>query len=439
MPFVFTNLFYALLLLGLVPISLAWAGREFLWVAAVYDVALFAAAVVDWRISEGASALEVARTADERFALGDANQVGVAATNRSRRRLVARLKDEYPTSLRLVGLREGTLDLAPGEGDGFAYELFPTQRGAYRFGRVVGRVRGRLGLVWRSARWDLDEDVRVYPNVREARKNELYAHRNRQLAAGRRRMRYKGQGREFESMRDFVNGDEIHHISWPATARRGKLITREYTVEKSQNVVVMLDTGRLMTARIGDLTKLDHAINAALSIAYVALAGGDNVGLLTFGRRVLTFLPPSHRRDQLNAVLDALYAIEPGMIEPSYSRAFNYLRTNCPRRSLVVILTDLVDEEASAELLAHARMLIPRHLPLIVTIGDSDLRSLVSSSPATVPDVYRQSVAEELLRQREKALRRITHAGGLALDVPVGRLSFELVNKYLQVKERGLL
>src|SRR5205085_4798775 len=118
---------------------------------------------------------------------------------------------------------------------------------------------------------------------------------------------------------------------------------------------------------------------------------------------------------------------------------FNFLGANCRRRSLVIILTDLVDREASAELLAHARQLIPRHLPLIVTIGDSDLRALVRETPKAVADVYRQSVAEELLRQREEALRRITHAGGLALDVPVGRLSIELVNKYLEVKERGML
>jgi uncharacterized protein (DUF58 family) len=137
--------------------------------------------------------------------------------------------------------------------------------------------------------------------------------------------------------------------------------------------------------------------------------------------------------------MDALYAIEPSMIEPSYARAFNHLGTNCRRRSLVVILTDLVDEEASAELLAYTRMLIPRHLPLIVTIGDSDLRAVVSAAPATVADVYRQSVAEELLHQREAALRRITHAGGLALDVPVGRLSFALGTKCLVVKERGML
>jgi len=281
--------------------------------------------------------------------------------------------------------------------------------------------------------------VRVYPNIHEARKHELYAFRNRELIAGRRRMRFKGQGREFESLREFVTGDEIHHISWSATARRGKLMTREYRVEKSQNVVVMLDTGRLMTARIGELSKLDHAINAALSISCVALAGGDNVGLLTFCRHVKSFLPARRTKDQLPGILEALYAIDAEMIEPSYARAFNYLGSNNRRRSLVIILTDLVDAEASAELLAHARLLIPRHLPLIVTIGDSDLRALVTHAPSSIGEVYRQSVAEELIRQREEALNRITHAGGLALDVPVGRLSIALVNKYLDVKERGLL
>jgi uncharacterized protein (DUF58 family) len=439
MPFVFTNAFYVLLGLGLVPNSLAWAGWEFLAVAIAYDVGLFAAAIVDYAISEGAGGLVVGRSADARFSLGAENRVTVSATNRARRRLTVRLKDEYPSQLRITGSREAAVTLEPGEAGEFAYDLYPTSRGSYSFGDVVGRVRGRLGLVWRAARWRLGDDVRVYPNIHEARKNELYAHRNRQLRVGRRRMRFKGHGREFESLREFVTGDEIHHISWPATARRGKLITREYTVERSQNVMVMLDAGRLMTARIGELTKLDHAINAALSITYVAVAGGDNVGLLTFSRRVRTYRPPSHRRGQISAVMDALYAIEPGMVEPSYARAFNYLDVNCRRRSLVVILTDLVDEEASAELLAHTRMLIPRHLPLIVTIGDSDLRAVVSSVPGTVAEVYRQSVAEELLGQREKALRRITHAGGLALDVPVGRLSFELVNKYLEVKERGML
>lgn len=439
MPFVFTTTFFVLLGLGFVLLSMAWVGAEFLLVAILYDVALFAAAFVDYVLTEREDRIEVERRADARMSLGAENAVTVVVTNRAHRPLRVRVKDEYPHALRRIGEREATFKLRSGQTMEFGYALYPTTRGLYGFGDVHGRVRGPLGLVWRHVRWPVAEDVRVYPNIREAKKNELYAFRNKQMRLGQRRTRVKGQGREFESMREFVNGDEIHHISWTATARRGKLITREYTVERSQNVMIMLDTGRLMTARIGELTKLDHAINAALSIAFVALAGHDNVGMLTFSRRVLTYLPPSHTRDQLPAILEALYAIEPAMIEPSYARAFNHLGTANRRRSLVIILTDLVDEEASAELLAYTRLLIPRHLPLIVTIGDSDLRAVVSDVPATVGDVYRQSVAEELLRQREAALRRITHAGGLALDVPVGKLSLSLVNKYLEVKERGML
>lgn len=439
MPFVFTPTFLFLLGLGLVPLSLAWAGWPFIVLAAVYDAAIFGLAIFDYATSESAKDVELERTNDDRFMMGAENEVRVTARGLAGRALRVRLKDEYPHQMRLVGSREAELAVPPGGSSSFAYSLYPTARGSYGFGDVVGRIRGRLGLVWKQVRWPATATVRVYPNIHEARKHELYAFRNRELLVGRRRMRYKGQGREFESLREFVTGDEIHHISWSATARRGKLMTREYRVEKSQNVVVMLDTGRLMTARIGELTKVDHAINAALSISCVALAGGDNVGLLTFGRHVEAYLAPRRTKDQLANILEALYAIEPAMIEPSYARAFNYLGSNNRRRSLIVILTDLIDAEASAELLAHTRLLIPRHLPLIVTIGDSDLRALVTHPPSSIAEVYRQSVAEELIRQREEALNRITHAGGLALDVPVGRLSIELVNKYLDVKERGLL
>ena len=256
---------------------------------------------------------------------------------------------------------------------------------------------------------------------------------------GQRRMRFKGHGREFESLREFVPGDEIRHISWSASARRGKLVTREYQVERSQNILVMIDAGRMMTARIEKLTKLDNAINAALSIAYVALYGGDNIGLLTFCRKVITFLPPKHGHEQLNQVMEGLYGVKPQLIEPNYPRAFNFVEANCRKRSLVIILTDLIDRESSNELLTYTQGLIPRHLPLIVAIGDNDLRGLVKQEPRSVSDVYRQSVAEELLQQREEALARIVRLGGLALDVPAGRLSFELVNKYLEVKARGLI
>jgi uncharacterized protein (DUF58 family) len=439
LKFTFTTRFLLLLAAGLVLLSLGWVARGAVYLTLVYDAALIALAVADYLLSERVEAFRVEREMDERFAMGAVNEVGLKIFNRARRKVTFIVKDEPPAEMELLTPREAQLTVPASRTRAWRYQLLPTARGKYGFGNTVIRFRTRLGLLWRQATYQTATDVKVYPDIREARKHEIYAHRNKRPDPGLRRMRIRGQGREFESLREFDIGDEIRHISWAATARRGKLITRQYTIERSQNIVVLLDTGRLMTARIGKLTKLDHAVNATLSIAYVAAAGGDNVGLVAFSRRVVSYLPPRRGHDQINRLMEALYSLEPQMIEPSYKRAFNFFSANCHRRSLVVILTDLVDRDASAELLAHTSQLIPRHLPLIITIGDTDLRELVRSEPVSSTDVYRQAVAEEILRQREEALTRIRHAGGLALDVPAGRLSLELVNKYLEVKERGLL
>src|SRR5205085_2269097 len=210
------------------------------------------------------------------------------------------------------------------------------------------RFLSRFKLIWCQLNAGEPVSVKVYPNMRRAREAELKALGARSVVSSHRKTSWRGEGREFESLRDYVRGDELRHISWTATARRGRLMVRQYQVERNQSIVVLLDAGRLMTSRIDQLSKLDHAINAALSIGYVATRGGD-------------------------------------------------------------------------------------------TIGDNDLHALVAQSPREISDVYRQSVAEELLQQREEALARITELGGLALDVPAGQLSFHLVNKYLEVKERGLL
>jgi uncharacterized protein (DUF58 family) len=437
--FIFSTRFFVLLTAGLGLLSVGWISRGALYATLLYDGALILAAAADYLVSEKQGTFRVERQMEERFAMGAENEVTIKIANRSRRRVTFIVKDEYPPQIELLTPREAQLTIPAGRSRAWRYSLLPTARGKYHFGNTVLRFRTPLGLLWRQAAYPTNSDVKVYPDIREARKHEIYAHRNRRPEPGLRRMRVRGQGREFESLREFVIGDEVRHISWPATARRGKVITRQYTIERSQNIVVLLDTGRLMTARIGKLSKLDHAVNAALSIAYVAAAGGDNVGLVAFSRKVVSYLPPRRGRDQINLLMEALYSLEPQMIEPSYKRAFNFFSANCKRRSLVVILTDLVDRDASAELLAHTSQLIPRHLPLIITIGDTDLRELVRAQPTTSSDVYRQAVAEEILRQREEALMRIRHAGGLALDVPAGRLSLELVNKYLEVKERGLL
>ena len=430
---------FVLLSIGFILLSLGWLSRAMLYLTIIYDAALLMIALVDYYNSETSRDFTIKRELQDRFAMGAHNDVSIKATNLSNRPVKLNVKDEYPPGMELVEPREAVLTIPPRRTRVWRYKVLPTARGKYEFGSTAVRFVSKLGLVWKQLNYPTQCFVKVYPDIQEAKKNELFAHRNRQPDPGLRRMRVRGQGREFESLREFVVGDEIRHISWAATARRGKPITRQYTIERSQNVMIMIDTGRLMTARIGKLSKLDHAINATLSIAYVAGLGGDNVGMMAFSRNVISYLPPKRGRDQINRIMEELYSLEPKMIEPSYARGFNFFNANWHRRSLVVILTDLVDRDASADLLAHASKLAPRHLPLIVTIGDTDLRELVRTVPDKPADVYRQSVAQEILHQREEALSRIRHHGGLALDVTAGRLSLELVNKYLDVKERGML
>ena len=240
-------------------------------------------------------------------------------------------------------------------------------------------------------------------------------------------------------MRDYVRGDELRHISWTATARRGKLTTRQYQIERDQTILVALDAGRLMTARIERESKFDSAIHATLALMSAAARGGDNSGIVVFGRHIKTYLPPKRGHEHLDAVLEALHAVEPEMIEPSYARAFEFIAANCKRRALVVVLTDLVDEEGSRDLLTSLKLMRPRHLPLVVTIGDRDLKSVVREMPANVGELFTQSVAEEIIHQREAALRMVEAQGGLALDVTAAALAPTLLETYLRVKERGLL
>jgi uncharacterized protein (DUF58 family) len=341
--------------------------------------------------------------------------------------------------MKLSGSREAGMNVEAQTSASLTYELTPPKRGRFEFGLIAVRFLSHWRLVWKQTRAGNSMTVKVYPNMRRAREAELKALGARSFVAARRKSQWRGEGRDFESLRDYVRGDEMRHISWTATARRGKLVTRQYQMERDQTILIALDAGRLMTARIENETKLDSAVHAALALMSAAARAGDNAGLLVFGRRIQAFLPPKRGAEHLDAALEALHAVEPEMIEPSYSRAFEFVAANSRRRSLVVVITDLVDEEGSRELLSSLKLLRPRHLPLVVTIADRDLKAAVREAPENEREMFTQSVAEEIIHLREAALRLVEAQGGLALDVTAAVLAPKLLETYLRVKERGLL
>ena len=439
MRFIFSKLFYALLAIGFVPLSLSWGRPILRWVALTYDLAIIACAIFDAWNSKLSKGVRIDRHFASRFAVNAETEVRIEIANHTPRDISLIVKDEHPPQMKLSGAREARLNVDAQTSASLVYSLTPPKRGQFQFGRIAVRYLSRWRLAWRETFAAEAISVKVYPNMRRAREAELKALGARSFVAARRKSQWRGEGRDFESMRDYVRGDEMRHISWTATARRGKLVTRQYQMERDQTILIALDAGRLMTARIEGETKLDSAVHAALALMSAAARAGDNAGLLVFGRRIKAFLPPKRGAEHLDAALEALHAIEPEMIEPSYSRAFEFISANSRRRSLVVVLTDLVDEEGSSELLSSLKLLRPRHLPLVVTIADRDLKAVVRESPENEREMFTQSVAEEIIHLREAALRLVESQGGLALDVTAAVLAPKLLETYLRVKERGML
>lgn len=439
MPFIFSRFFYLLIILGLVPLSLSWGRPSLRWATLAYDLLLIGLAIIDGRRSTLPKGIHITREFAGRFAVGAETDVQIKLQNATTRPITLRIKDEYPPQMKLIGAREATVRVAAQTEAQLVYGLKPPKRGRFEFGQTAVRFLSRWSLAWCQTLVGEPTAVKVYPNMRRAREAELKALGARSLVSAHRKTSWRGEGREFESLREYVRGDELRHISWTATARRGKLTTRQYQIERDQTILIALDAGRLMTARIDQETKLDSAVHAALALMSAAARGGDNAGLMVFGRRIQKYLPPNRGREHMDAALEALHAVEPEMIEPSYARALEFVAANSKRRSLVVLLTDLVDEEGSKELLASLKLLRPRHLPLVVTIADRDLKAVVRDAPETGEELFTQSVAEEIMHLREGALRLVESQGGLALDVTAAALAPALLEKYLQVKERGLL
>lgn len=440
MRFVFSLRFYILLALGLIPLSLSWGYPVLRSVVLAFDILLILLALIDWFMSRKLPAeLTLTRSFSRRFAIGDETEVHLHLENKTPRDFTVILKDEFPPELKLSGEREGKFTIEAQTSAEMIYGLTPPKRGNYRFGNTAVRYLSRFGLIWCQGNLGAAESIKVYPNMRRAREAELKALGAASYLAVQRRAVRRGEGREFESMRDYVRGDELRHISWTATARRSKLITRQYQIERDQTIVIAIDAGRLMTGRIADESKFDKAIHASLALMSMAARGGDHAGIVVFGRKVKKFLPPKRGVEHFDAVLEALHDLEPELIEPSYAKAFQFISANLKKRALVVILTDLVDKESSKELLGSLKLLRPRHLPLVTTIGDRDLNLTVSKVPADVKEMFTQSAAEEIIHQRDAALRLVETQGGLALDVNASSLAPRLLETYLKVKERGLL
>lgn len=404
------------------------------WLALGLDIFLVAVVAVDLLCSR--RRVEVARKLPPVFALGTANPVRLEVRSPGSPVTLA-FRDDLPGQIERV-VPEPVLTVGGEEWQEIEYRVRPLRRGQYAVGPLHVRYRSLLGL-WRVRHTFPDTaPAKVYPNLHEMRRWELALRHGRTLE-GQRRTRQRGQGTEFESLREYQPGDQFRAINWHATARSGQLMTTLYQVDRSQPIMLLIDCGRQMLPRAAGLTRLDHALNAALLLATVAAERGDASGLMLFGGEIKGFMPPRKGRGQALAMMEAIYDLEPEHVEPDYRRMLAWFRTKHKKRSLVVLFTDLTDPESSLGLAEHLVALAHQNLVMLVCLTDPDLLRLAGEAPSDRQALYRQAAALEVLAQREETKARLAAAGVLVVDLPPAEFSAAVVNRYLLIKEQGRL
>jgi uncharacterized protein (DUF58 family) len=403
------------------------------------DVAIACVVLADLATLIGSGHFRADRRCGRVGSLGEPQEVELSIENLGRLGRRLRVRDDVPETFS-ADPAEFDIGAPPRSRSVLVYKAVPRRRGTYLFEHVDALVSSRLGLWQRSVAWPARTEVRVYPDVRQIARYTVLARRDRLSTMGVRRSRRLGSDNEFERLRDYAEGDEPRHMDWRATARRRKLTVRAHQVNQSQRLLFLIDCGRMMAGDTGGgLSPLDHALNAMLLLAHVALIRGDQVGLLAFSDRVCAYVPPGGGPRRIGRLVHSVHNVFPELVEPRYDRAFVELEKRCRKRSLVVLMTNLFDDVNAQIVADHLGNLVGRHLPLAVLLRDQDIFAMADHAPDHGPGLYRGAAAASLLNWREKTLIGLRRRGVLTLDVLPEDLTAPMINQYLQIKARHLL
>jgi uncharacterized protein (DUF58 family) len=411
-------------------LGLAWAGGGLILALVIVDAALVARPA---RIS-------VARRSVAVLSHDARNRIVFAVENANRRAAILCWDEVWPSTV-APARTEVAARVGPGEASEVSYMVTPTRRGGIVVPASPLRCVGPLGLLALQLSGAVSSgEYRVYPKLADLERYDLAARRSLRAEPGMQAVRALGPGTEIEGLREYGPDDEYRRIDWKATARRGTPIVRELRDERTQQVLALIDAGRLGAVPMGAARRIDHAINAALLLAHVASVRGDRVGMMVFDRHVRRFLPPARAcHTSVTRLAQELYDVEPESVEADYDRAFSYLAAHERRRSLLVLFTDVLSPEASESVIQQLVNTRGRHLPVCVTIADPALEAAARTTINSPGDVYLVAAARELLDERQRAIGRMRNRGVYTLDVPPERATPAVVSQYLELKARRLL
>jgi len=433
-----TKRFVILVSLGLIPLTIFMSAPQSsgLIIFLSYNTLIISLFVADVFLTPGKGAVAVYRQADNKLYFKAVNRVELKIKNNWTRKLKIEIKDDLPDWHFEIISRDMLKEVPAGEDSIFSYNVVPKKRGAYTFNNVYVRYDGILGLCKKYVTLNIPEEFKVYPNLRDLSKYRLIMQKHRLLTHGQKRIPLRGHGSEFESLRDYVDGDDYRKINWMATARMNKLIVNQFEAEKNQPVYVLLDTGRSMSYSIRGYKKLDYSINAALILSDIVNQKGDNSGLLVFNTDIAQLVPPGKGEAHRNTLMEALYHVEDSNMVSDYHGAFFHLLNVQKRRSIVFIFTDFETTEEAKELLEAMPIISRRHVPVVVLTVNESLENIAKSSGGTVQSSYNEAMAESLLAERKGIIRSLNQRGVICLETYAENFAIDTVNQYLSLKER---
>lgn len=382
--------------------------------------------------------MDARRDCADRFSNGGGNEVRI------------HLKSEYPFPVRLTVIDEAPavfqrrdidyrVRLRAEAGRTVGYSLVPTQRGVYSFGHIRCFVRTAVGLVERRYTLGSAEDVKVYPSFLMLNRYELFAISDSLTEMGIKQIRRVGNNTEFEQIKDYVQGDDYRTVNWKASARRHQLMVNVYRDERSQQIFSVIDKGRVMQRSFRGMTLLDYSINAALVLSYVAMRREDKAGLITFADRLDTFVAPSRRTGQMQRLLESLYAQQTNFGETDFSSLCANVHKQVGKRSLLVVYTDFSGMTALRRQLAYLKLLSRWHRVLVVFFEDAEMKAYIRSPKQSTEDYYRHVIAEKFVYEKRMIVSTLRRQGIYSLLTTPESLSVDVINKYLEMKQRQIL
>ena len=431
----FSVLFVILIIIGILIVFCSSFFMDASIAFLIYNSILLMLYIVDIFLTPNKNIFVVERNLEEKLSLGVYNDISIRIKNNSKYCFKMKIRDSVPEHFELSNdiLR---VKVTPWSKVECLYKVIPQKRGEFHFNDIYIKYHGILGLFVKSIKFEVDNTIKVYPNLKDIRKYSIQAIKKSNLHGMKKNISL-GLGTEFESIREYVKGDDIRKINWMATARVDKLMVNTYQPEKDQHIFIMIDTSRVMNSEINNIKKLDYAINAAFLLAVIAINKGDKVGLIVFDSEIKRFVPPGKGIKHFQLLADNLYNVNENFVHADYQKVLSYLAVTHKRRSLLCVFTEVFNVEQAEYISKAFKGYAPGHKPCIFSISDPRIEQTANLYKKSTEDIYNSSAAIKLLDDRKKSKEIFSRTGIPYMESYPDKFSLNSVNKYFELKARG--